>query len=92
VERLRRNGPITITGIAIITRDYESAAFDFDNFVRTFPNSEYAEECAFMHAKCFYEDSPSYSLDQTSTIKAIEKLQLFTDRYPHSDKLPNAVK
>jgi len=67
--------------------DYESAAFDFDNFTRTFPNSEYAEECAFMHANCFYEDSPSYSLDQTSTIKAIEKLQLFADRYPGSSRL-----
>jgi len=69
--------------------DYESAAFDFDNFVRTFPNSDFAEECAFMHAKCYYEDSPSYSLDQTSTVKAIEKLQLFADRYPQSSKLPD---
>ena len=68
--------------------DYESAAFDFDNFTRTFPNSEYAEECSFMHANCFYEDSPGYSLDQTNTFKAIEQLQLFADRYPHSSRLP----
>ena len=68
--------------------DYESAAYDFDNFARTFPSSEYAEECAFMHANCFYEDSPIYSLDQTNTIKAIDKLQLFADRYPKSSRLP----
>src|SRR5436190_19887573 len=30
--------------------DYETAAYDFENFARTFPNSEFAEECAFMHA------------------------------------------
>lgn len=67
--------------------DYESAAYDFENFTKTFPSSEFSEECAFMHAYCFYQDSPEYSLDQTNTIKAINKLQLFTDRYPHTSKL-----
>jgi outer membrane protein assembly factor BamD len=67
--------------------DYETAAFDFENFARTFPNSEFAEECAFMHAYCYYEDSPEYSLDQSSTVKAINELQLFTDRYPGSTKV-----
>jgi outer membrane protein assembly factor BamD len=67
--------------------DYESAAYDFDNFVRTFPASPFAEECAYMHAYCYYQDSPVYSLDQTSTVKAIEKLQLFVDRYPGSSRV-----
>ena len=67
--------------------DYESAAYDFDNFVRTFPASPFAEECAYMHAYCYYQDSPVYSLDQTSTVKAIAKLQLFADRYPRSSRL-----
>lgn len=67
--------------------DYETAAFSFDNFAKTFPNSEFAEECAFMHAYCFYQDSPEYSLDQTSTVKAMNELQLFADRYHTSSKL-----
>lgn len=67
--------------------DYETAAFDFENFARTFPTSEYAEECAFMHAYCFYQDSPDYTLDQTSTVKAINELQLFTDRFQSSSRI-----
>ncbi len=67
--------------------DYETAAYEFENFARTFPSSEFAEECAFMHAYCFYQDSPKYSLDQSSTIKAMNELQLFTDRFSHSSKL-----
>ena len=72
--------------------DYTTAAYDFDNFAKTFPNSEFAEECAYMHAYCFYQDSPDYTLDQTSTYKAINELQLFADRYPHSAKLDECNK
>ena len=67
--------------------DYETAAFDFDNFAKTFPNSEFAEECAFMHAYCYYQDSPDFSLDQTSTVKAMNELQLFADRYHQSSRI-----
>ena len=67
--------------------DYLSAAYYFDNFSKTYPSSEFAEECAFMHAYCFYQDSPDYSLDQTNTHKAINELQLFADRYSRSSKL-----
>lgn len=67
--------------------DYETAAYNFETFAKTFPGSEFAEECAFMHAYCYYQDSPLYSLDQTSTVKAMTELQLFADRYPHSAKL-----
>jgi outer membrane protein assembly factor BamD len=67
--------------------DYESAAFSFENFAKTYPTSEYAEECAFMHAYCYYQDSPVYTLDQTSTVKAMNELQLFADRYPNSARV-----
>jgi outer membrane protein assembly factor BamD len=67
--------------------DYETAAFDFENFAKTYPTSEFAEECAFMHAYCYYQDSPIYSLDQTSTIKAINELQLFADRFHNSSRI-----
>ncbi len=67
--------------------DFQSAAYDFENFTKTFPSSEYAEECAYMNAYCYYEDSPEYSLDQSNTYKAISQLQLFTDRYPGSSRI-----
>lgn len=72
--------------------DYESAAFDFENFTRTFPSSEFAEECAYMKAYCFYMSSPEYSLDQTNTMKAINAMQLFADRYPTSTRLEQCNK
>ena len=68
-------------------QDYETAAYDFENFAKTYPTSEFAEECFFMHAYCYYQNSPEYSLDQTSTYKAINELQLFTDRYPGSTRI-----
>lgn len=67
--------------------DYETAAYDFESFSKTFPGSEYAEECSFMHAYCYYQSSPLYSLDQTSTMKAINELQLFVDRFPQSKRV-----
>jgi outer membrane protein assembly factor BamD len=67
--------------------DYQSAAYDFENFAKTYPNSEFAEECAYMHAYCYYQDSPDYTLDQSNTLKAINELQLFTDRYPKSSRI-----
>lgn len=70
--------------------DYQAAAYDFDNFRKTFPSSEYTEECAFMHAYCYFQDSPIYSLDQTNTMTAINELQLFADRYPNSTRISEA--
>ena len=68
------------------TEQYELASYHFQNLVNTFPKSSYAEECQFMVAFCYYSDSPESSLDQSSTIRAINELQLFINRYPASGK------
>jgi len=68
-------------------QDYETAAYDFGNYAKTYPNSEYAEECAYMEAYCYYQDSPNYSLDQTSTVKAINQFQLFIDEHLRSSRV-----
>jgi outer membrane protein assembly factor BamD len=67
--------------------DYMLAGYHFDNFVRTFPRSIRAEDAQFMNAKCYFLDSPVPSLDQTSTYKAIDELQLFINKYPESEKV-----
>lgn len=67
--------------------DYVMAGFYFKNFVRTYPNSDHAEESMFLSAYCHYLNSPPPSLDQTSTYKAIDELQLFANRYPKSEKV-----
>lgn len=70
--------------------DYQTAAYYFNNFVQTFPNSKHAEEAQYMYAYCYYLDSPISSLDQTSTLEAIEKFQLFINRYPSGTKVGEA--
>jgi len=67
-------------------QDYIMAGYYFNNFVNTFPNSPKTEECAFMVAYCYYKDSPAPSLDQANTYKAIDELQLFLNKYPHSKR------
>lgn len=67
--------------------DYTMASYHFDNFTKSYPASEFAEECQFMSAYCYYLDSPGPSLDQTNTYKAINELQLFADKYPKSSRV-----
>ncbi|MCC6384091.1 MAG: outer membrane protein assembly factor BamD [Bacteroidia bacterium] len=74
------------------TGDYVSAAYHFSNFCKTYPSSKYAEECQFLNAYCYYLDSPVYSLDQKSTLDAIQQFQLFINKYPSSEKIPECNK
>jgi outer membrane protein assembly factor BamD len=70
--------------------DYVMASYHFNNFLTTYPNSKYSEEVQFMYAYCFYLDSPVASLDQTNSLDAIDKFQLFINRYPKSEKVVQA--
>ncbi len=74
------------------TKQYYLAAYQFESFVSGYPKSEKVEEAAFLGAKCFSTLSPVYSLDQTDTFKAIDKLQGFIDSYPNSEYTPEANK
>ena len=66
--------------------DILMAAYYFDRFNKTYPLSQHSEECEFMAAYCLFEYSPSASLDQTYTNKAIDHFQLFLTHYPNSEK------
>ena len=69
---------------------YYLSAYRFEQFVSSYPQSEKAEEAAFLSAKSYYEESPIFSKDQEETIKAIEKIQLFVNQYPNSEYLAEA--
>ena len=60
--------------------EYYSAAYQLERFKDSYPNSEKAEEAFFLSAKSSYFLSPVFSKDQTETIEAIEKLQLFVNQ------------
>ena len=70
--------------------DYIMASYHFNNFLTSYPTSKYAEEIQYMYAYCFYLDSPVSSLDQTSSLDAIDKFQLFINRYPQSPRVVEA--
>lgn len=67
--------------------NYTAASYHFKNFAQSFPRSAKAEETEFMSAYALSLESPEYSLDPTSTEKAIEGLQYFINRYPNSEKV-----
>ncbi len=60
------------------------AAYYFQKFYQTFRQSKFAEEARYMQVQSLYEDSPVYSLDQTSTVEAISVTQSFLNAYPNS--------
>ncbi|MFT7351912.1 MAG: outer membrane protein assembly factor BamD [Flavobacterium sp.] len=72
------------------TKQFYSAGYQFESFSSSYPKSERAEEAAFLGSKSFSKLSPTYSLDQGDTAKAIDKVQNFIDRYPNSTFLPEA--
>ena len=64
---------------------YTLATYPFERLQKLYPRSDKALEAAFLEAKSLYMESPKYSVDQTYTNQALEKLQLFLDKYGNSD-------
>lgn len=71
-------------------KDYVEASYYFKNFTELFPVSKDAEECEYMSAVCLFKYAPKYSLDQTNTVKALESMQSYVNRYPGSKRLSEA--
>ncbi|GEQ86656.1 outer membrane protein assembly factor BamD [Patiriisocius marinistellae] len=64
--------------------DYFVAGYQFERFESSYPKSDSVERAAYKSAKSYYELSPRFSLDQTDTRKALEKLQAYVNKYPNS--------
>ncbi|TMM56906.1 outer membrane protein assembly factor BamD [Maribacter algarum] len=65
--------------------DFNMAGYQFERFIKSYPKSDKVPEAAFSGAKSYFELSPSHSLDQTDTDKALVKLQGFINTYPDSE-------
>jgi len=72
------------------TKDYFTANYQMERFVSAYPKSEKAQEMAFLAAKSYYKLSPLFSKDQTETVEAVDKLQMFINTYPLSEYLDQA--
>ena len=66
-------------------KSYSLAAYQYENFIKSFPKSDRIQEASFKAAKSYYYQSPTFSLDQEETYTAIEKLQVFINLYPNSE-------
>ena len=64
--------------------DYVTASSYFTTYYNTYPRGVYAEAARFMSARALFLDTPDPRLDQTSTIKAIGEIRVFTEYYPYS--------
>lgn len=67
------------------TKQYTLSGYQFESFVSSYPKSEKLQEAAYLGAKSYSMLSPVFSLDQTDTNKALDKLQSFIDTYPNSE-------
>ncbi len=70
--------------------DYYLSGYQFERYAKSYPKSQKKEEALFKAAQSYYYLSPRFSLDQEDTDKAIEKLQVFINSYPESEKLKDA--
>ncbi len=73
-------------------QDYSNSNIFFKTYCQRYPKGKFAELSQFYSGYGFYLDSPDPQLDQTYTIKAIEELQNFLEKFPKSEKVPEAQK
>ena len=66
-------------------KSYYLAAYQYENFIKSYPKSQRIQEATFKAAVSYYFLSPKFSLDQDDTYTAIEKLQVFLNLYPDSE-------
>ncbi len=66
--------------------DYVTASHYFNTYYTTYPRGTYTELARFFSGKALYLDTPEPRLDQSSTYKAIQELQMFMEYFPTSDR------
>lgn len=76
---------------AYYMEDYTNADNLFKRFLEVFPNSPRAEEMDYMRAYVFYKQSPKAPLDQTSTSRTINMMQVFINTHPNSPRIKEAT-
>ena len=67
-------------------KDYQTAAQTFIQYYNVYPRGTFTELARFHAGKALYLDTPEPRLDQSSTYKAIEELQMFMEYFPQSER------
>ncbi len=66
--------------------DFITASHYFNTYYTTYPRGVYTELARFFSGKALYMDTPEPRLDQSSTYKAIQELQMFIEYFPQSQR------
>lgn len=66
--------------------DYVTASHYFNTYYTTYPRGVYTELARFHSGRALYLDTPEPRLDQSSTFKAIQELQMFMEYFPGSNR------
>ena len=70
--------------------DYITASHYFSNYYTTYPKGQYTELARYHSGKALFLDTPEPRLDQSSTYKAIQELQMFMEYFPDSKRKTEA--
>ena len=65
-------------------KDYITASHYFSNYYNTYPRGIYTELARYYSGKALFLETPEPRLDQSSTYKAIQELQMFMEYFPNS--------
>lgn len=71
-------------------KDYALASGQFDRLIRDFPQSPYQPDALFLLARCDDLSSRPSLLDQTETLRAIDRYRQFLDAHPQHAKSAEA--
>lgn len=66
--------------------DFVTASHYFNTYYTTYPRGIYTELARFHSGKALYLDTPEPRLDQSSTYRAIDELQMFMEYFPTSSR------
>jgi len=72
-------------------KTYLLASDQFKTFYETYGRSQFAEEANFMYAYSLFASSPDHNKDQSSSIQAMNAMQVFLNKYPGSQFMNKAI-
>jgi len=68
-----------------LNKEYILAIAEYDRLIRRMGFSEYVQKARWRICQCYVEQSPNYYHEQSSTERALSKLQEFLDDYPNTE-------
>ncbi len=70
--------------------DFITASHYFTTYYNTYPCGAHMEQARYFSGKALFLDNPQSRLDQSSTYKAIQELQMFMEYFPTSSRRQDA--